>query len=104
MNYQSYEMVVYSPENKLRIIYHQLPYLHFGLRPCLPSLVHSHCWICIISICHNITFRINIPEHTTNYISFTLLILITYHSPILTCDLICTICRIIIIHVNCCIR
>ena len=64
---------------------------------------HFSCKLCrisIVAIYHKITLRINIPKHTADHVSFSLLILITDNCPFFSGDLVCSICRVIIIYVD----
>ena len=56
--------------------------------------------ICIVSIHHNVTPCINVPEHAPDYVSFSLLMFITDYCTFFSGNFICSIYRIIIIYIN----
>ena len=60
------------------------------------------CRISIVSVYHNITLRINFPEHPSDHVSLALLMFISNYSSCLAGNLDCSICRVIIVNVNHC--
>ena len=81
---------------------------HYHIHVALKHLFdHFRCGLCrigIIPVRHDITFRIDLTEHSADDISFSLTMLIAYDRSGFARDLICMIRGIVVIYIDHCLR